>query len=641
MNTQWFLGTIGINTALSYPGTPYYNNARAVLGALQYLGIDTVRNMAADLSDPTTWAVDSALADAGIKFDFILHGGNVDIAGDLSSLDAFEQQHPGSIVGIEGPNEINDQAITYNGITDTFAAGAQFTQDLWSAVQSDPTLAGVPVYELSVSDGFTDIRSGETELGNLSSDVTYNNVHIYGSGGENLWSDAMPYWLPIEQESAPDVPTVVTETGYQTSGQAGTDAVDQTVAAKYDLNTVFDEAGNGIAFTYFYDLAETSPQTYGFFNSDWSAKTPAVAMHNLTTILGAAGAGDAPGTLNYSLSGLPSTGHSLLLGSASTYDLAIWNDVTIWDEASGTEISAPAQTVTVNLGGTYSNVSVYDPMVGTGAIASYSNVSSLQVSLVDHPLIVQVSGGGGAAVPAMANDAVVYAGSGDAITDGSGHTWTITGDHQVAVDGTTDTTTSGVALLAYVDGEVWQENVLGMWCGRTQPTGAWSVGISVSPLPPSGAAAAVAGGVVSVPVGQADVSVTVSGSVVDVSGGDHLVFISGGGDTFDFGSGTETVFDNGGGGNIFALPAAGDGTVAFNGSVLGNGDRFDLTAALAGTQWDGSAGMLGSFLHTVQVGAGTELLVSAQASASAAGTVVATFDDVAASVPDILGHSVT
>ena len=191
--------------------------------------------------------MDSALADAGIKFDFILHDGNVDIASDLNNLDAFERQHPGSIVGIEGPNEINDQTITYDGITDTFAAGAQVTKDLWFAVQSDPTLAGVPVYELSVSDGFTDIRSGEAELGNLSSDVTYNNVHIYGSGGENLWSDAMPYWLPIEQASAPGVPTVVTETGYQTSGQAGTDAVDETVAAKYDLNTVFDEAANGIA----------------------------------------------------------------------------------------------------------------------------------------------------------------------------------------------------------------------------------------------------------------------------------------------------------------------------------------------------------------------------------------------------------
>jgi hypothetical protein len=47
--------------------------------------------------------------------------------------------------------------------------------------------------------------------------------------------------------------------------------------------------------------------------------------------------------------------------------------------------------VTINLGATYSNIAVYDPMIGTTPIATYSNVSTLNISVTDHPLIVQVN----------------------------------------------------------------------------------------------------------------------------------------------------------------------------------------------------------------------------------------------------------
>jgi hypothetical protein len=45
----------------------------------------------------------------------------------------------------------------------------------------------------------------------------------------------------------------------------------------------------------------------------------------------------------------------------------------------------------VNLGATFSNVAVYDPMIGTTPIATYSNVSTISISVIDHPLIVQVN----------------------------------------------------------------------------------------------------------------------------------------------------------------------------------------------------------------------------------------------------------
>ena len=75
--------------------------------------------------------------------------------------------------------------------------------------------------------------------------------------------------------------------------------------------------------------------------------------------------------------------HDLLLQKSNgTFYLAVW------DERS-TGIMDP---VTVNLGGTHASVTVYDPTVGTTAARTLSNVSSVSLTLSDHPLILAISG---------------------------------------------------------------------------------------------------------------------------------------------------------------------------------------------------------------------------------------------------------
>jgi hypothetical protein len=90
---------------------------------------------------------------------------------------------------------------------------------------------------------------------------------------------------------------------------------------------------------------------------------------------------------------------------------------------------------------------------------------------------------------ASANDTVVKADSTTAITDASGNTWTITSGGQVAVNGTTDTTTSNVIELAYVNGTIWEENSSNLWWGETQPNSSWAQGYAgaTSPLPAASA----------------------------------------------------------------------------------------------------------------------------------------------------------
>ena len=53
--------------------------------------------------------------------------------------------YPGSIIAIEGPNEVNNFAVNYEGLTGT--AGAQaFQADLYAAVNASPILQDIPVY---------------------------------------------------------------------------------------------------------------------------------------------------------------------------------------------------------------------------------------------------------------------------------------------------------------------------------------------------------------------------------------------------------------------------------------------------------------------------------------------------------------
>jgi hypothetical protein len=120
-----------------------------------------------------------------------------------------------------------------------------------------------------------------------------------------------------------------------------------------------------------------------------------------------------------------------------------------------------------------------------------------------------------------------------------------------------------------------------------------------------------------------------------------MFFISGSHDTFNLSGGTETITDQGTGGDTFNLPRAGNGSASFSASVLQDGDVFGLTTILAATRWTGSSSSVGSFLHVIQSGRNTELLVSTTASRSAAGTLVATFDGEKVSLTTILQHSVT
>src|SRR5260221_1455454 len=398
---------------------------------------------------PSAQPVLDGLAAAGFKFDFLVPSG-VPATGSAglqqysASLDQFEAAHPNSIVALEGLNEANIQPFSYNG-SSSMAASAQFQQAYYAAIKGDAALASIPVYDLTL--GYNDL-AGYSSLGNLSASTDFASSHAYVPT-ESTPQAAIATAISAASSVAAAKPSVITETGYTTQANTQYLGVDQTVQAKSILNTLVDAYKAGVGTTYLYQLLDgssssTNPQDhFGLFNSDGTPKLAATAIHNLTTILSDNGNGGHTPTapLGYSLSGLPASGNSMVLGKSNgAYDLVVWAEPKIWNDATSTEIAASTQPVTVNLGGVHGSVNIYDPLNGTTPIATYTNVSQIVVPVSDHPLVIEIDAP--ATTPTTAPAPVNVSGTAANIVT---QLWTLNTDPNLATITLTDTHTLAVA----------------------------------------------------------------------------------------------------------------------------------------------------------------------------------------------------
>ena len=385
-SAESFDQSIGVNVHMWETGSSYTNVA-LVESDLAYLGVDNIR----DILEPVSQDLQAleALASAGYKFDFIIPPASTDIPTFVSLLDSFIASYPGSVIAIEGPNEVDIWPVQYDGGS-ALSNAAQYQEALYAAIRADANLTGIPVYNLTLGN----VSATEyAAVGNLSSAANDANIHLYANDAYG------PQWsfnivLPYAQLDAPGLPTVITETGYETNPADGYSGVDQTVQAKYTLDTLMDAFKDGVAQTYLYELLDEGGTDWGLFNSDGTPKLAATAVHNLTTILADPGSTSSftPGSLSYAIANLPANGNQFLLEkSTGAFDLAIWAEASIWNPTTETEIVAPTETSTVEFGQTQQVVLVFDPLQGTTPIAAYLNIQSVQVTLTDHPIIVEIA----------------------------------------------------------------------------------------------------------------------------------------------------------------------------------------------------------------------------------------------------------
>ena len=132
---------------------------------------------------------------------------------------------------------------------------------------------------------------------------------------------------------------------------------------------------------------------YGIFNADGTPKLAATAIKNLISILENGDNGTKSGnSFGYQLNNAPGTANSLLLEKSNgDFDIAVWNDIRLWTPTSYTPVAAGAPIpVTLNFGQLVQSVTEYDPLSGTSAMQTWSNVSSISFALPDHPVIFEV-----------------------------------------------------------------------------------------------------------------------------------------------------------------------------------------------------------------------------------------------------------
>lgn len=590
-STSTVLDSIGINTHIDFNNYGY-QNLTVTEAAINYLGVKNLRDSAQNSSDVGPNGSWQQVANAtGAKFDDYMGEGSpaLDVA-DLSLVKQLASQ--GILNFVEGGNE-NDNAYALSQ-GNSLAWTASFQQQVYALGHS----LGLPVINMSFGSGWTAANNWHGDydkVGNLSAYADYGNVHTYPTPGE-LPDTAIQLLNAISPLAAPSRPVIQTEIGWDTN------VTDPTTAAKYTLDAVFDGIKEGDVKSYFYSLFDDGSGDFGLMNQDGSAKPAGVALHNLTTILADSGASRTD-SLTYGLSGTTSHDSTLLMEkSDGTFQLAIWDEVDA------------AHAVTLNLGTAAQTVRIYDPLTGTSAVQTYSNASSITLTVPDHPVIVEIVPNGTAASSPSQSDASTpnpvltvpgaetttlgatlavsglsvsdpwaasHAGSlalnvtatGGTVsgTDSAGHALNGSGTSAIHVSGTLAEINAELAGLTFTSAQAGTAAItVDVW-DQAGVEATKSVVVTVDPATSSSTMPTVAGGT------DQQFTINAGQSLHVTGGGTNTVYAFGDADKVMVDSGTNTIFGNG------------------TGNTFTGGSGTDLIQAFAGG-------------NTLKAGSGTETI---------------------------------
>ena len=377
--------------------------------ALLYAGIHEMR----DDGNPGTVSGWIAMHQAaGMRLSLLT---NQDVA---STIDMAKQlAAAGALLAVEGPNEPNNFPVTYqgktSGYTTTFVPVADLQRDLYAAVKAEPTLKGIPVFHSSEAGGsepddvglqFLTIPAGaKIAMPDGTQYADFANTHNYVCGHSSRYTDNAawnasdptlngdwdgPYveyghtwhggFAGYSNADLLTLPKVTTETGWVTTG---TGAITTEQQARLFLDLYLSAFKRGFSYTFIYMLRDDPVQGYwGLFDTSYAPKTSGTYVHNLTTILADTGAAPA-GKLDYAVASEPATVHDLLLRKADgRFELVVWDE----------KLSGGTDAVTVDLKTTRASVRVYDPTTGTAAVKTLTAVTSVPLTLSDHPVVIEI-----------------------------------------------------------------------------------------------------------------------------------------------------------------------------------------------------------------------------------------------------------
>jgi hypothetical protein len=414
--TKDFLNSIGVDSTFPDRGQPLDRTVEMI----KYAGFRWVRGGIEGLTDkgPTTEQTYLDLHEqTGVRFSWGLVSGGADLEKLIHS--ARKLATADALLAFEGNNEPNNWGVTYQGEkgggrASSWLAVARLQRDLYAAVKGDPTLKEYPVWSLSENGAerdnvglqFLTIPNGAGTLmpdGTRYADNANCHNYIYhpsspGLADNKTWNAADPssackvdglygnygrtwarHYQGYSEVELLTLPRVTTETGCQIGG-----AITEDIHALNLLSMYLDQFKRGWIHTSVYILRDRTDeggnQKFGFYAPDYKPRKAALYLHNLTAILTDNGPPRKPGKLDYSIPKQPATVHDMLLqNNDGTFQLVIWGERIKGDDRVSVELRENQPSVTV-----------YDPTVGTKPVHVHTDVTSLSLTLSDHPLIIAI-----------------------------------------------------------------------------------------------------------------------------------------------------------------------------------------------------------------------------------------------------------
>ncbi len=348
-----FVDSAGVVTHLSYTDTAYYTNFPQISSSLQSLGIRHIRDgyYSWSATDPIV-KNHQQLASAGIKCDYVVPFNTSTTPTAIATL-ASEVQ---DMESIEASNEC-DNAGNCGGDANTGISNVVSFLPMLSAAAKN---LNVPLLGPSFID-----PSSYASAGDLSSEITMNNLHVYFGGrnpGSNGWGGldsagnaygSFAFWLDQAALNAPNAPTVITETGFITYPSTTIPyTLPESVQASYVPRTMLVAFNHGIRKVYTYELLdEVSSPGYGLLRNDLSPRPGFMALKNLLSVLGdSTTTAFTPTKLQYSITGGDaSLNHLLLQKHDGTFWLILWIEKPSWDADNAQSINVTPENVSIQL----------------------------------------------------------------------------------------------------------------------------------------------------------------------------------------------------------------------------------------------------------------------------------------------------
>jgi hypothetical protein len=399
-----FVDSIGVNVhATHYLGfsTTSYNDWPAVINALGDIGIRNVRDhiliwQNGDTTESAPDRLNQMTAATGAKVTAIIERHY--IAPDTHYLQLDQADLPNELnlaktvnglIALEGPSEYNEYSDP-----DMVAHLKQYQIALYNAAKADPVLSGKPVIAPSLTD-----QALYPTFSDLAPYTDRGNIHSYPRGFTP--TTGLAGWLSTSAQMVGPKPTWATETGY-IHGPLTTKQFDisMTAAAKYMPRLLMEYFRAGVEKTFIYELLDdnvdpgntNSENHFGLFNTDFTYKPAGTAVKNLISLLKDPGSPVAPSSLDYTITGGNADLHTVLLKKRDgTFWLALWQDVSVFDKPTNTDLTNPDLPVTIDFASDFLSAVTYLPDGSTLPTGAFGPGSQLHLNVPDQVMLVQIT----------------------------------------------------------------------------------------------------------------------------------------------------------------------------------------------------------------------------------------------------------